>query len=196
MPRLICKSGMDSDLIFDLRLGVNKVGRLPQNTFQVEHPTVSSQHCEVVWRDEGIILVRDCSSTNGTFINDEPVQEARLDSGQVLRLGDVEFELDSAQANVSVPDLKVPVRPAALADGSIPCFAHWTIPAIARCVKCKKEYCPKCIHILTRSNGQLLKLCPNCSGEMQPLPGKEGLKLKKKSFIGLIKETLKLTRKS
>src|SRR4051794_9482924 len=129
MPRLICKSGMDSDLVFDLRLGVNKVGRLSQNTFQVEHPTVSSQHCEVVWRDEGVILVRDCNSTNGTFIDDQPVQEAKLDSGQVLRLGDVEFELDSVRANVSVPDMKVAVRPAALADGSIPCFAHWTIPA-------------------------------------------------------------------
>jgi hypothetical protein len=30
---------------------------------------------------------------------------------------------------------------------------------------------------------------------MRPLPGKEGLKIKKKSFFGRIKETLKLTRK-
>jgi hypothetical protein len=63
-------------------------------------------------------------------------------------------------------------------------------------VKCKKEFCPKCIRILTRSDGQLLKLCPECSGEVKPLPGKEGLKLKKKTFLGRIKETLKLSRKS
>ncbi|MDB6030041.1 MAG: domain containing protein [Verrucomicrobiales bacterium] len=188
---------MDSELFFDLRLGINKVGRVLGNTFQVEHPTISSQHCVILWLDDGVILVRDCGSTNGTFINDESIKESRLTSGQILKLGDVEFELDSAQANVSVPNMRVPMRPAALADGSIPCFttSHWTLPAIARCVKCKKEYCSKCIHVLTRSDGQLLQLCPNCSGEMQPLPGKGGLKLQKKSFFGRIKETLKLTRK-
>lgn len=186
---------MDSDLVFDLRLGVNKVGRLPGNTFQVEHPTVSSQHCEIIWKDEGLILVRDCGSTNGTFINEEPIKESKLEPGQVLKIGDVEFELDSAHVNLSVPDLSVPVRPAALADGSIPCFKHWAVPAIARCVKCKKEFCSKCIHVLTRSNGQLLKLCPECSGEMQPLPGRGQLKLQKKSFFGRIKETLKLRKK-
>jgi pSer/pThr/pTyr-binding forkhead associated (FHA) protein len=186
---------MDPDLFFDLRLGLNRIGRVLGNTFQVEHPTISSQHCEIFWLDDGVILVRDCGSTNGTFIDSESIKEARLDSGQVLKLGDVEFELDSAQANVSVPDMKVATRPAALADGSIPCTTHWTVPAIARCVKCKQEYCSKCIHVLTRSDGQLLKLCPNCSGVMQPLPGKGGLKLQKKSFFGRIKETLKLTRK-
>jgi pSer/pThr/pTyr-binding forkhead associated (FHA) protein len=187
---------MDSDLFFDLRLGVNKVGRLPGNTFQLEHPTVSSQHCEIVWLDDGVVLVRDCGSTNGTFINEQPITDAKLYPGQVLKIGEVEFDLDSAQASVSVPSRKVAARPAALADGSIPCVSHWTVAAIARCVQCKKEYCAKCIHVLTRSNGQLLKLCPECSGSMEPLPGKGALKLKKKSFFGRIKETLKLSRKS
>ena len=74
MPRLICKSGGDSEVFFDLRLGVNKLGRLPGNHFQVEHATVSSTHCEITWLDGGIV-VRDCNSTNGTFIDDVQISE-------------------------------------------------------------------------------------------------------------------------
>src|SRR4051812_11113995 len=87
MPRLICKSGMDADVLFDLRLGVNRVGRLPDNTFPINHNTISSYHCELTWLDDGVILVHDCKSTNGTFIDNAPVQEGRLQSGQVLKLG-------------------------------------------------------------------------------------------------------------
>ena len=88
MPRLICKSGGDSEVFFDLRLGVNKLGRLPGNHFQVEHATVSSSHCEITWLDGGIV-VRDCNSTNGTFIDDVQISEGKLQTGQVLRLGEL-----------------------------------------------------------------------------------------------------------
>src|SRR3954465_13888824 len=120
MPRLICKSGGDSEVFFDLRLGVNKLVRLPGNHFQGEHATVSSNHCEITWLDGGII-VRDCNSTNGTFIDDVQIAEAKLNTGQTLRLGEVEFLLDTAEVRVSVPDTRngIEVRPASLSDGSI-----------------------------------------------------------------------------
>ncbi len=189
---------MDSDLVYDLRLGVNKLGRLPDNTFQIDHETISSHHCEISWLDDGVIKVRDCDSTNGTFINDQPIKEGKLGTGQILRLGDVEFALDSAEANISVPDLKAGIRtrPATLESGLIPCFNHWDLPAVARCKQCKREYCAQCIHILHRLGGKLMKLCPDCSGEMEPLPNRDDLKRRKKSFFGKIKETLKISRKN
>jgi len=184
---------MDSEVFFDLRLGVNKLGRLPANHFQVEHATVSSFHCEITWLDGGII-VRDCNSTNGTFIDDVQITEGKLDTGEMLRLGEVEFLLDSAEVRISVPDARngIVVRPASLSDGSIPCTNHFQIPATSRCTKCKKEYCAACVHELHRSGGKKLRLCPECSGPMEYLPGKGPLKLKKKSFLSRIKQTLKI----
>lgn len=69
------------------------IGRLEDNTFQIPEPSVSSHHCEILIRG-GEILVRDLQSTNGTFINGEPVTEAVLKPGQVLRLGAVELRLE------------------------------------------------------------------------------------------------------
>jgi predicted component of type VI protein secretion system len=69
------------------------IGRLEDNTFQIPEPSVSSHHCEILVRG-GEILVRDLQSTNGTFINGEPVTEAVLKPGQVLRLGAVELRLE------------------------------------------------------------------------------------------------------
>jgi len=193
MPRLICKSGVDPEVFFDLRLGVNKLGRLPGNHFQVEHATVSSTHCEITWLDGGIV-VRDCNSTNGTFIDDVQISEGKLQTGQVLKLGEVEFLLDSSEVRVSVPDTRngIEMRPASLADGSIPCTNHFEIPATSRCTKCKREYCAACVHELHRAGGKKLRLCPECSGPMEYLPGKGPLKLKKKSFLSRIKQTLKI----
>ncbi|HUR44538.1 MAG TPA: FHA domain-containing protein [Candidatus Saccharimonadales bacterium] len=193
MPRLICKSGLEDGVFFDLRLGLNRLGRLPGNHFLVEHVTVSSTHCEITWLDGGIV-VKDCRSTNGTFIDDVQIAEGKLQTGQILRLGEVEFLLDSAEARVSVPDLKAGIvsRPTALADGSIPCTNHHQIPATSRCTKCKREYCAACVHELHRAGGKTLRLCPECSGPMEFLPGQGPLKLKKKSFLSRIKQTLKI----
>ena len=51
-----------------LRLGVNRVGRDPDCEFCLEHPTISLVHCELALSNDGV-YVRDCQSTNGTFIN-------------------------------------------------------------------------------------------------------------------------------
>jgi CheY-like chemotaxis protein len=69
------------------------LGRSDKNAFQIVEKSVSSQHCEVLLRDNELV-VRDLRSTNGTFIDGKTISEAVLQPGQILRLGLVELRLE------------------------------------------------------------------------------------------------------
>ena len=90
MAKLRIKSERADSPEIELRPGVITIGRHPDNAFAVADPSVSSFHCEVTVTDNGA-TVKDRNSTNGTFIDNQPVQEAALHPGQTLRLGAVDF---------------------------------------------------------------------------------------------------------
>src|SRR5438034_2264498 len=112
---------------FELEPGFNTLGRNPTNDYRVHDATVSSFHCEIVLSEESV-LVRDLGSTNGTFIDNQPVHEGQLRPGQILRLGSAEFRLESQPepAQISIPELKVepPLASVTLPDGSLSCLNH------------------------------------------------------------------------
>ena len=62
------------------------VGQSPACTLQVSDPEVSRRHLEFSV-DGGKLCVRDLGSTNGTFVDDVEVTEARLRGGEHVRLG-------------------------------------------------------------------------------------------------------------
>ena len=90
MPRLLINPGTPSTWEIQLRPGSNSLGRGAANDFQINHPSVSGSHCQIVL-DNGTALIRDLGSTNGTFINRAPVKEAALQAGQTVHLGGVEM---------------------------------------------------------------------------------------------------------
>jgi pSer/pThr/pTyr-binding forkhead associated (FHA) protein len=100
MARLIVRSANPGAQVIDLKLGTNRIGRGSENEFQIEHPTLSATHCELIWINDSV-RVRDCGSTNGVFVNDEPVKDAVLQPGQILRLGSVELYVESTTAIIS-----------------------------------------------------------------------------------------------
>ena len=113
MPRLIIKSEGEEVAVesFDLRLGVNKLGRSLENDIRINQPTISTAHCEIIWMNDAVII-RDLDSTNGTFVDGQRIQESQLEPGQILRLGDVELFLDTALAAISVPKFdQAPAQP-------------------------------------------------------------------------------------
>jgi hypothetical protein len=65
--------------------------------FQITEASISSHHCEVLLRGSDVVI-KDLNSTNGTFINDQPVTESVLKPGQTLRLGTVELKLETGAA--------------------------------------------------------------------------------------------------
>ena len=91
---------------FDLMPGLNRIGRNPTNDFRVADASVSSFHCEVTLEPGNKVHVRDLASTNGTFIDGVQALDGELRPGQVLRLGSVEFKLESVTVAepASVPE--------------------------------------------------------------------------------------------
>lgn len=176
--------------MIELRLGVNRLGRGPSNDFQIEHPTVSSRHCEIVL-SEAELLIRDCDSTNGTFLANEPITQGTLAAGQTLRLGDVEMLVDSTEVKVAIPQFEVPrpAPPVVLWDGSMLCRRHPQARATHQCTQCQEVLCDDCVHRLKRRGGKLLKLCPLCSHKVERIGGE---KKKKKTFLGFLQKTVKL----
>ena len=102
MAKLLIKTEGLENRTLELRFGVNHVGRDPESDFSIDHPTVSTSHCELVLSAEGVLL-RDCDSTNGTFVNGDPIKEAWLLPGQTVNLGDVELFVESTEINISIP---------------------------------------------------------------------------------------------
>ena len=107
MARLVGQSDGFRGQVIELHLGLNRLGRSPENDFQIDHPSVSARHCEVLLGAHEV-TVRDCESTNGTFVGGEQVHEATLQEGQILLIGDVELFVESTDARVAIPKFELP----------------------------------------------------------------------------------------
>jgi hypothetical protein len=190
MARIVIVSEELGNRVIDLKLGVNRFGRSPANEVQIEHPTISALHCEVVLGD-GTVRLRDCDSTNGTFVAGERIKDAVLTAGQTFFLGEVKCLLEDAEVSIAIPKFAVqrPAPPVVLSNGSVLCPRHPESQATHQCTQCREVLCDACVHRLRRRGGKLLKLCPLCSHECVPLGPKRP---RKKSFLGFLQKTVKL----
>ncbi len=102
MARLILSTAEGQQAI-ELR-PINSLGRHPNNSIQLLDKIVSKEHCIVEQRD-GMFILRDLGSLNGTYINGE-----RVRGEQLLRHGD-EITLGSTRARYD--DGTQPLPPAA-----------------------------------------------------------------------------------
>ncbi|MGI8631697.1 MAG: FHA domain-containing protein [Solirubrobacterales bacterium] len=65
-----------------------RVGRAPDNEFVLSDEQVSGRHLALYPSDQGGLEVRDFGSTNGTYVNDQPLQGPRLvTAGDRIRTG-------------------------------------------------------------------------------------------------------------
>lgn len=62
------------------------IGRSSKATIQVDHESVSRSHCKLINTGQTIML-RDNDSTNGTYVNDELVDEYVLRDGDFIKIG-------------------------------------------------------------------------------------------------------------
>jgi pSer/pThr/pTyr-binding forkhead associated (FHA) protein len=170
MARLILQSHQGSlPVSKELNWGITRIGRADDNDFVISHPSVSGHHCEV---ELGVdfVNVRDCQSTNGTFIDNRRIQSARLEPGQLLRIGDVSALLERSLETVSIPkfDVPKPAQSVQLQDGVWSCERHASVRAEWSCPKCQGKFCGPCIHQLRLVRGhQTHKLCPICSAPVE-----------------------------
>jgi adenylate cyclase len=108
MARLILATAEGQQAI-ELR-PINSLGRHPNNTIQLLDKIVSKEHC-ILEQREGLFVLRDLGSLNGTYINGE-----RVRGEQLLRHGD-EITLGSTRARYD--DGSGPLPPPAVSAGAI-----------------------------------------------------------------------------
>jgi FHA domain len=194
MPRLLIKCDEIPVRSYELRVGVNRLGRSAKNDLQLDHPTVSGAHCEIIVSADGI-LVRDLGSTNGTYIDQEQITERSIERGSTLHVGEVEMELEPIKQNIAIPKFEEPQPargPQVLPDGAVSCPNHLEVRATFRCIHCKQLMCDECVHRIKRVGGKLHLLCPVCSNACEPISAPK----RKRSFLGFLQKTLKMPSKS
>lgn len=159
MHRLIVNPDTDNAWEISLQPGVISLGRGPENNVPLDHASISDEHCLLTVTDAGVV-VKDLGSARGTLVNDLPVDETVLQSGQVLRLGDVvlRFEADS---NASV---ETPAPAADSVSAAAVCKFHPKAIAHFHCPQCGRDFCELCVNI-RQGRG----FCRACSVECEPL---------------------------
>lgn len=73
-----------------VKSGDTTLGRSPTNDIvlaEAEYPEVSAHHARLRHAEDGTLKVTDLGSRNGTLLNGEPVEEAKLHDGDILQLG-------------------------------------------------------------------------------------------------------------
>jgi hypothetical protein len=165
MPRLLVTSQGPPGLALDLGVGAYRIGRNTGNDLQIEHPSISSSHCEVMVIS-GALLVRDLGSTNGTFIDRQQIKEGCLEFGQTLQVGIIELMLEEP--------LRV-IAPCASADAQTEvapfhgCIGHPEREASFLCHACDQYLCASCVRHLRRMEGASLRICPACAAECEQI---------------------------
>ena len=82
--------------------GLARVGSAAGSDLSLSDFTVSRVHCEVRVLPGGVVI-RDCGSTNGTFVEGVNLREGEVQPGAAVRVGRSVFRIDSVDGNSVVP---------------------------------------------------------------------------------------------
>jgi predicted component of type VI protein secretion system len=109
---LVVAQGVHTGKVIPITTPEFIIGRDPQCQLRPASPAVSKQHCGIAVRD-GKVFVRDCGSTNGTFVNGEQVAADReVKSGDRLRVGPLEFDVKIEVGAPAAKPTPVQAKPA------------------------------------------------------------------------------------
>jgi predicted component of type VI protein secretion system len=127
---LVVAQGVHTGKVIPITTAEFVIGRDPQCQLRPASPAVSKQHCAIAVRDNKV-FVRDCGSTNGTFINGEQVAGDReVQSGDRLRVGPLEFDLKfESEVAAARPAAKPAAKAAAGKVAAPAAIATDTVPA-------------------------------------------------------------------
>src|SRR6516162_1872077 len=88
---VVTSQGKGAGKVIPITLAQFLIGRDPQCQLRPASPVISKRHCAVLVKG-GKAFVRDFDSTNGTFVNDQPVKgEVELHNGDRLKVGPLAF---------------------------------------------------------------------------------------------------------
>ncbi len=101
MPKLsiFLENGRSTHELTDEKI---TIGRAPDNMLQIDDPSVSGRHAQLLLIDQRYQL-RDLGSTNGTRVNSELVSDVFLRVGDRIRFGKVEARYESLATGEAQP---------------------------------------------------------------------------------------------
>lgn len=106
--RLTATNGDIAPIAFEASQDNVILGRLPRQGVKIEHQTISREHARLFQRD-GTWQVADLNSSNGTFVNGKKVSRQAVHHGDLIRFGELEFQVDLASAQA--PSAQAPSAP-------------------------------------------------------------------------------------
>lgn len=68
---------LDGGAAVEITKDLTLVGRKEDCDLRLDHKSVSKMHCVIV-KTDGMLLLRDLGSTNGTYVNGKRIELARL----------------------------------------------------------------------------------------------------------------------
>lgn len=89
-PYLVYGYKTNQQKIYQLQLGINKVGRANDNSIVIKNQNVSRYHAEIEVKRRSWIL-KDLGSRNFTFVNQEKINQSKLKSGDEIRFTTEKF---------------------------------------------------------------------------------------------------------
>src|SRR5579864_2638765 len=92
------EGGAPIDIVKDLVV----VGRLEECDLRLEHKSVSKLHCVIV-KTDGLLLLRDLGSTNGTRVNGQRIRRAALLPNDQLTIAGYKFRVLFGPDNLEPP---------------------------------------------------------------------------------------------
>lgn len=114
MAKLYLKFEQNGQVLKEVFLSqaATTIGRLPDNSVQIDNLAVSGHHARVAWETDHYV-VEDLGSLNGTYVNNERVGKAILKHGDLVKIGKhlVEFKNESAVPNFAVAAKTGPSAP-------------------------------------------------------------------------------------
>jgi two-component system, cell cycle response regulator len=88
---LVVIYGMELGKKFNLESSSIIIGRSSKCDVQIDQESVSRNHCKLINTGKSV-MVRDLGSTNGTYVNDAPVDEHVLRDGDLIKIGRTIFK--------------------------------------------------------------------------------------------------------
>src|ERR1700676_3608748 len=105
---------LDGGNAIDVGRDLTLVGRKEDCDLRLDHKSVSKLHCVIV-KTDGLLLVRDLGSTNGTRVNGQRIRRAALLPNDRLAFGSLHFRVYLGPDDHSPTEHTQPISPAELA---------------------------------------------------------------------------------
>ena len=83
---------LDGGPAIDITKDLTVVGRKEDCDLRLEHKSVSKMHCVIV-KTDGLLLLRDLGSTNGTRVNGQRVRRAALLPNDQVSIANYKFRI-------------------------------------------------------------------------------------------------------